>query len=230
MAATGAPLTGGARCGDGRTGGRVAGDPTTHPIKPQAGQLERLHTRLGLNVADQDYFRATRDSLRPQVSEPVRMSGGPKRTVIVFTAPVFSAEGQLAGVLGGSLELYSPEFFGELKNIAIGQGGFLTIHSVRSQLAILHADAGDSMPVATVDPLLQRALGGAAGQDAVGDSHGVPALQVYQRLRNVPWLLGVVLPLHEVMQPARVLGRHYLLLLLVAMVSLSKPIPTLIKP
>ena len=182
-----------------------------------------LPGRLGLNVADQDYFRATRDSLRPQVSEPVPMSGGLKRTVIVFTAPVFSAEGQLAGVLGGSLELYSPEFFGELKNIAIGQGGFLTIHSVRSQLAILHADAGDGLPVATADPLLQRALGGAAGQAAVGDSHGVPALQVYQRLRNVPWLLGVVLPLHEGMQPARALGGHYLLLLLVALL-LSLPL------
>lgn len=182
-----------------------------------------LPDRLGLNVADQDYFRATRDSLRPQVSEPVRMSGGLKRSAIVFTAPVFSAEGQLAGVLGGSLELYAPEFFGELQNIAIGQGGVLTIHSVRSQLAILHADAGNSEPAAAADPLLQRALGGGAGQAAVGDSHGVPALQVYQRLRNVPWLLGVVLPLHEVMQPARVLGRHHLLLLL-AILLLSLPL------
>ncbi|WP_189351861.1 diguanylate cyclase domain-containing protein [Vogesella fluminis] len=180
-----------------------------------------LPGRLGLNVAGQDYFRTTRDSLRPQVSEPVRLRGGLNRTVIVFTAPVFSTEGQLAGVLGASLELYSPEFFGELKNIAIGQGGFLTVHAMRSRLTILHADAGAIMQVAaTSDPLLQRALAGRSGYAAVGDSRGVPVLQVYRRLRNVPWLLGVVLPLHEVTQPASLLGRQHLLLVLSALLLL----------
>ena len=172
-----------------------------------------LSGRLGADVSTQDYFRSTRDTLRPQVSEPVRLGGEPNRAVIVFTAPVFSAEGQLAGVLGGSLDLDAPEFFGELKNIAIGQGGFLTIHTLRSRLAILHADAGSIMqaPV-SVDPLLQRAFKGIQGPAGVGVSRGVPALLVYQRLRNVPWLLGVEQPLHEAMQPARLLGRNYLLL------------------
>ena len=177
----------------------------------------------GADVFSQDYFRTTRDTLRPQVSEPVRLGSERNRAVIVFTAPVFSAEGQLAGVLGGSLELYSPEFFGELKNIVIGQGGFLTIHTLRSQLAILHANPASIMQPAAHDPLLQRAFKGVQGQAGVGTSRGAPALLVYQRLRNVPWLLGVELPLHEVMQPARQLGRHYLLLGL-AVLLLSLPL------
>lgn len=179
-----------------------------------------LPGRLGLNVADREYFVNTRELLRPQISEPLRVRGGLNRTVVVFTVPIFSAEGVLAGVLGGSLELYSPEFFGELKNIAIGKTGFLSIDSIRSRLTIMHSDPSYVMqasPSAEANPTLHRAFAGWQGQAEARNRSGAASLLAYRRLQNVPWVVGAILPLHEAMLPAQQLGQQFLLLVLSAL-------------
>ena len=168
-----------------------------------------LPGRRGVNVADRDYFMQTKQRLLPQVSEPVRGRGGLNRTVIVFTAPVFDRLGQLAGVMGGSLELYSPEFFGELKNINIGQGGYLTINSRLSRTTIMHTDPAFVMqpsPGADTSPALHRAFAGWEGHMIDRNRQGKQALLVYRSLDNAPWVLGVVMPLREVLSPMYEIG------------------------
>lgn len=185
-----------------------------------------LPGRIGANVADRDYFLSTRQLLRPQVSEPLRVRGGLNRTVVVFTAPIFSPEGVFVGVLGGSLELYSPEFFGELKNISIGQSGFITINTVRSRLTIMHSDPSYIMqpsPGPEVNPALHRAFAGWQGQTEARGSDGGQVLQAYRRLQNVPWVVGATLPLHEAMQPAQQIGQQFLILLCSA-IALAVPL------
>lgn len=183
-----------------------------------------LPGRLGLNVGDRDYFSQTKQKLLPQVSEPLRAKGGLNRTVIVFTAPIFSVDGSFSGVLGGALELYSPEFFGELRDIAVGRGGVLTINSIRSRITIMHTDPAYIMqpsPNAALSPTLHRAFAGWEGRAVSRNRDGVPSLLAYHQLRGVPWVVGAVLPLEEALLPARAIGEQYILLVLGIIVLLS---------
>ena len=180
-----------------------------------------LPGRRGSNVLAREYFVQTRDTLRSQISEPVRVQGDIKRSLIIFTSPILDEHGQFAGILGGSLELFAPELFGDLRSIAIGQTGYININTRASRLTIFHPDRNRIMqasPDVTLDPVFGTALQGRDGSTETLAANGEPALTVYRNLKNVSWVVGGVYPLREAYEPISVMARNHLLIVLLATV------------
>lgn len=173
----------------------------------------------GSSVLDRQYFIQTRDTLRSQVSEPVRISDDIRRSQIIFTSPILDEHGQFAGILGGSLELFAPELFGDLRSIALGQTGYLTINTRASRLTIFHPESARIMqasPDITRHPDFGRALQGWNGSAEGLASNGEPALAVYRNLKNVGWVVSGILPVREAYAPIGVMARNHLLIILLA--------------
>ncbi|WP_174875366.1 diguanylate cyclase domain-containing protein [Vogesella oryzae] len=179
-----------------------------------------LPGRVGLQLGDRAYFRQTREQLRGSVSEPVRTRGLLHRDVVVFSAPILDGHGQFAGMLGGSLELSAPEFFGELRSMAIGNSGYITLTSRKSRLVLLDPDRSRLLKPVTGGnaATLARALSGWNGSELPTGS-GDGALRVYRNLHNADWLLTGVYPQQEAFAPLAELDNDYLLLLLLALLS-----------
>lgn len=178
-----------------------------------------LPGRRGTSVLDRAYFAQTRDTLRSQISEPVRVAGDIKRSLIIFTSPILDEHGQFAGVLGGSLELFAPELFGDLRSIAIGGTGYININTRASRLTIFHPDRSRIMqasPDTSRDPVFGKALQGWDGSTESIAANGEPALMVYRNMKNVNWVVGGVFPLREAYEPISVMARNHMLIVLLA--------------
>lgn len=178
-----------------------------------------LPGRRGSNVLDRQYFIQTRDTLRSQISEPVRVRDDIRRSQIIFTSPILDEHGQFAGILGGSLELFAPELFGDLRSIAIGQTGYLNINTRSSRLTIFHPEPARIMqasPDLSRDPVFGKALQGWNGSTESLAPNGEPALVVYRNMKNVGWIVGGVFPLREAYAPISVMARNHLLIIVLA--------------
>ena len=155
--------------------------------------------RVGEDRSRSDYLARTVATGRPVVSAPY-LSGQPHHhPAVMFTAPVFTRDGRLAGILGGSLDLLSDNFLGALSSARIGGSGYyylidqdrtLIVHPDRSR--IMKADA----PPGT-NRLLDRALAGFQEGGETVNSRGVPMVTSFRRLKNANWLLAVNLPQEE---------------------------------
>lgn len=173
----------------------------------------------GSSVLDRQYFIQTRDTLRSQVSEPVRVRDDIRRSQIIFTSPILDEHGQFAGILGGSLELFAPELFGDLRSIAIGQTGYLNISTRQSRLVIFHPQPARIMQASTDparDPAFGKALQGWNGSAESVASNGEPVLTVHRNLKNVGWIVSGVFPLREAYAPISVMARNHLLIIALA--------------
>lgn len=180
-----------------------------------------LPGRVGLQLGDRAYFQQTRQTLRAAVSEPLRTRGDLNRSVVVFTAPILDSHGQFAGMLGGSLELFSPELFGELRAMRIGNSGYITLTSRQSQLVLLHPERARILQPAPSgsDATLARALAGWDGSVLPADNQADTAVRVYRNLHNVNWLLTGVYPQQEAFAPLAAVANEYLVLLLLALLT-----------
>lgn len=98
--------------------------------------------RSDVNLADRDYFRRTLAERRGIVSEPVsgRVVGEP---VVVFAHPLVDAQGDVQGVLGGTLRLVHNDLLadashgraaGEELKVVTDARGRLVTHPMRSRI------------------------------------------------------------------------------------------------
>ncbi|AXK38460.1 PDC sensor domain-containing protein [Crenobacter cavernae] len=77
------------------------------------GDAPPLPGRVGINIQFREYFQRTSRTLKPVVSEPFRARTSGNRSLVAFTAPLLDEEGRFAGMLVGTIDLFSPEFFGD---------------------------------------------------------------------------------------------------------------------
>ncbi|MXR35387.1 diguanylate cyclase domain-containing protein [Craterilacuibacter sinensis] len=161
--------------------------------------------RVGLSVAERGYFQRTRDTLTPQISEPFRAKTPSRRHVVVFSAPILTPDGRFAGMLAGSLELFSPEFFGELSQLAIGKQGYIVLVAQQSRRFLFHPDPAwvdHPIPSRTQAPALYRAVvENRFGVSEGALSRGEDGLAALFKLQSVNWVLGAAIPLHEAYLP-----------------------------
>ncbi|AKJ27340.1 diguanylate cyclase [Caldimonas brevitalea] len=160
----------------------------------------RLPGRIGLNVADRDYFRDMLRTGQAVVSSPVRSkaSGDP---VIVITAPIRSAEGRIIGALTGSINLMGKNFLGELRTQKIGEGGYFAIAAKgQKPVVVVHPRAERMLsPVSprSANPTMWKALEGFEGTVEGPNSAGLASIFSYKSLQSVPWVLVAVYPAAE---------------------------------
>jgi diguanylate cyclase (GGDEF)-like protein/PAS domain S-box-containing protein len=159
-----------------------------HPATP---------SRRGFNFSSREYFQAVLRTGQPVISDPVRnkSNGEP---VIVFAAPIRSTQGELIGVLMGSINMLGSNFIGELRTDRFAQHGFYSLVAKgKSPFIVQHplpAQMLQKVPARDENPQLWAALEGFEGtvQQQAGD--GGASLVTYKTLTEMPWILVASYP------------------------------------
>ena len=157
------------------------------------------------------YFDETLRRRRGIVSEPFRsrLSG---TQVVIVTAPVFDATGEVVYVLAGRIDLQQSHFLRQIDALRPGRSGYLFLmsgqgividHPVKAKLLQPMGDA------AGVQPGVENALRGFEGWVHGIDGEGA-AIFTYRRLRSTGWILGARYPSAEAFAPMDRVRRNVL--------------------
>ncbi len=162
----------------------------------------RSNDRRGNDYSYRQYFKSTIENPKPQVSEPYTASGS-GNPCIMFSAPVFAADGKLAAIVGGTINLLNDNSIGRVSRVTIGKTGYLYIYN-SARTIVAHATTSrilkNDTPIGT-NKLLDMALNGIEGSGENTNSRGVKLVSAFKRLKSVPWVLGVNYPVEEAYAP-----------------------------
>jgi diguanylate cyclase (GGDEF)-like protein/PAS domain S-box-containing protein len=156
------------------------------------------------------YLQRTLQAKSPQISEPFFSTQENPRPVVMFTSPVFGADGQVAAIMTGSVDLLGNNFLGRLGAVRLGETGYLYLYNQERTL-IVHPDRSrvlkqDVPPGA--NRMFDKALDGFEGTGETVNSRGPHTLSSFRRLPTTGWILAANYPLAEAFAPlAKV--RHY---------------------
>jgi diguanylate cyclase (GGDEF)-like protein len=161
----------------------------------------RDRRQIGLQGFDQRaYFKDTMRMHEGVVSEPF-LSKLSNRPVVLITEPVYDANGNIVSILGGSIDLAQPTFFGQIATLNPGRRGYLfaltreglILHHPRRERLLKNVLSEAGTPV----PSTVAAMHGWEGWTIGKSKDGTPAVLTYKRMRNPDWILGVVYPSSE---------------------------------
>ncbi|MEH6435903.1 sensor domain-containing diguanylate cyclase [Massilia sp. DD77] len=154
----------------------------------------------GQRFDDRHYFKATLAQRKSIVSEPVisKVSGKP---LILITAPVLGAGGEVLYILGGSIRLDDSSFFAKIRTLNPGESGYLfaltpdgmILHHPNTARLLRNVRSEAGAPV----PSTLKALGGWEGWTLGSSKNGTRAVLTYKRMRGTGWILGSVYPSAE---------------------------------
>jgi len=170
------------------------------PIKPG---------RRHLDMSSRDYIQAVQKTRQPFISQPI-LGKATRQPIIVLAAPVLDADGQLAAIIGGVLNLYKPNLIGTLATRSIGDNGYFYLVSAQRTF-ISHPNKERIMqpaPEAADNPALGRAYDGFEGTLEGTNSQGLHGLFTFKRLDNTGWILASVIPAAEAFRPIAHIQRH----------------------
>ncbi|WP_346353429.1 response regulator [Azotosporobacter soli] len=183
----------------------------------------------GKSYAYREYFKESMQSGKPYVSAPFQtvVNDNP---VIMMTAPIYDAQGEVLGLLGGAIDLYNKSgFFDVVRATKDGETGYLYMFAPDRTL-IMHPEMSRIMKqdaAAGKNELFDKALLGFEGSGETINSNGVPMLASFKRLPTTGWILAANYPLEEAYQPIRNFMNYYLtamLLVLLFSVGLAQKI------
>ncbi len=169
------------------TSGKIVAE---HPFLPN---------RRGQDFSWRDYIKDTVRGGKAVISQPFITTKGDNNLVLMLTAPIFSADGQLKGILSGSLGLTRPAMLGELGKMAIGRAGYLYLVTADGKL-IMHPDQTRLMQRAFApdsNPLFEKALRGFEGAGESQDQDGKKLLVSYRRITSTGWIVAAAYPEEE---------------------------------
>jgi len=158
--------------------------------------------RAALNVSDSLWLKELVAHARPIISDPIRsrLTGEP---LVVLAAPIVDSHGKVVGALTGALNLFLPNFLGNIGEARVGKSGSFALFT-RSRLIVMSSDKRRIMtqgPAPGVSPYFDHATAGGEGAEENINSRGLHALFSYKPLRSVPWVLVAALPADEAYAP-----------------------------
>ena len=158
--------------------------------------------RIGESESELPYLTATLQSGSPQISPPQTGSAA-GRPVIVFTAPIRGAGGNVVGMLNGTLELLGHNFLGDLALAHVGKTGMFALLGLdRTILVSRETERIQTQgPPLGVSPYFDRATAGMDGWEEAANSRALHAVFAYARLQSAPWSLVAALPVDEAFAP-----------------------------
>ncbi len=175
--------------------------------------------RLGQDATWRPYIRKTLDTKQPVISEPFMTNTGDKSFVVVLTMPVLSKDGQLLGLLTGSLGLSRPELLGDIEKTTVGQTGSVFITTADGKVLMAKDKQLLSKPLFArgQNELFDRALSGFEGSGQSVDNLGRPVFVAYKRLKSAGWVLSSTYPVEEAQDYVKPLLRQFLMVLFVSL-------------
>ena len=156
----------------------------------------------GTNVSDREFFKKMMSDGKPYISRPF-LGRNSREPYVVLAAPMPNGRGEVAAILGGSLNLLRPNFLGKLGGARVGKSGSFALLG-RDRTIIISRDADRIMqpgPAPGVSPYFDRAVAGEEGWEEAVNSRGLHALFSYSPLEAVPWVLVAALPVDEAFAP-----------------------------
>ncbi len=172
--------------------------------------------RRGRDISYREFFQATVTSRNPYISKPYVSTYTEGQPAMMMTAPLLDAQGQLVGMLEGSLNLLGRNFLADIAQVKLGRSGYIFVTD-RERTMIVHPDLDRIMQL-TAPPgqntLYDQALTGFEGSGRTVTSTGVPMYASYRRLYTTDWVIGANYPVAEAEAPLAQ-ARNYFLLALV---------------
>lgn len=145
----------------------------------------------GRDYSFREYYRQTVATGRLCISTPYRSTKRHQSPAIMFTVPLFDADGKLAGIMGGSLNLSKNNFLGKIAKTRIGKSGFLVIFNA-DRKRIVHPDSSlilEAVPIGK-NLGLEKAIRGFEGSMEDVNSHGDRGITSFKRLSNTNWIVA----------------------------------------
>lgn len=157
----------------------------------------------GRDYAGDECIASTLARGLPAVGHPMieRTRGVP---VVVITAPIRSARGDVVGVLAGVIDLDQPGFLTALRDRTFGKTGSFVIVSPQGRKVVTATDRQRTLaalPPPGASPVLDRFVAGFEGTATFVDPRGIEVLSSVQRIASADWYIAISLPTAEAFAP-----------------------------
>jgi len=165
--------------------------------------LPQVPGRVGIDVADREYFRTVLRTRKPLITEPL-ISRASRQPIVQMVAPVLNPKGEVSHVLIGVLRLYKDNLLGHLRTAKVGSSGYyFALTRSEKPVYVLHPDITRLLQprAANANPSTTRALEEGFEGTVMGMGEGRPTLNSYKNLKAADWLLATSLPAEEAFEP-----------------------------
>ncbi|MEI7817667.1 MAG: cache domain-containing protein, partial [Desulfuromonadales bacterium] len=153
----------------------------------------------GTSFAYREYFRSTIVTGKPYISKPF-VSLTNNQPAIVMTAPIYDADGTVAGLLCGNISLLENDsLFGSLNDLKLGANGYMYLIAP-DRTMIVHPDKSRIMKQDVkpgLNKLLDKAIEGFEGSGENTNSKGINYLTSFKRLHTTGWILAANYPVEN---------------------------------
>jgi signal transduction histidine kinase/CheY-like chemotaxis protein len=158
----------------------------------------------GKSFAFRQYFQKTMADQTGIVGVPYKSlrTGNP---VVTFTALLKDSDGHIAGMLGCSVQLTSPNALEGIRLTPIGESGYIYVYN-KDRLMILHPQEDrileKDVPVGA-NKLFDAAIEGFEGTGETVNSRGVAMLISMKQIPGSDWIIGAQQPTNEAFAPIK---------------------------
>jgi len=175
----------------------------------------------------------------PQISRPFSIIKSDQAQVLIaMSAPIFSKEKKLIGVMHGVFNLLSKNFAYDLMQTKVGKTGYLYM-TTSGRIMLMHPDKPRQLQVATLPGQnlgLDRAIEEKFNGVIEGvNSKGLHVLGAYVQIPYAEWVLASNLPMSEVREPFRqsmqlvtmfalIISAFYFVLIFIVMRRIMQPV------
>ncbi len=158
--------------------------------------------RRGFDLSYREYIIETIKTKKPYISDPYVSTQPHQHPVIMLTAPILDAKGNIAGILTGSVDLMRDNFLGRISNVKIGKAGYLYLSAVDRTL-IMHPDKKRILTkqAAGFNNLYDKAIEGFEGTGDTITSQGVKMVSSFKKLKVKDWIMAANYPQAEAYLP-----------------------------
>jgi signal transduction histidine kinase/CheY-like chemotaxis protein len=159
------------------------------PVKPG---------RRMLDMSSRDYIRGVIKTGEPVISAPI-LGRATQQPIVVVAAPIWDANQQLVGILGGVLNLNKPNLLGSIANRKNGETGYYYLVS-QDRLRIAHPDPAlilKTVPLDSGNIPFENAMKGFEGTQEGFNTRGLKGLFTFKKLATTGWIVASVVPSAE---------------------------------
>ena len=171
-----------------------------------------LPGRRGLDFSLREYIKKTVQTKQTYISDPYISLQSHKHASIIMTVPFFDRKGELAGILGGGIDLMKTNFMDWISNVKVGETGNFYLYAADGTM-IMHPDKTMILVKQPrgLNKLYDMARDGFEGTGETTTSYGLKAVSSFKRLKTKNWILAANYPQDEAYLPIRKAELYFLI-------------------
>lgn len=153
--------------------------------------------RVGLEVADREYFKRLRESGGAVLSNPFVSRFG-SQPLVLLLVPLRGPSGETAGAVAGVIRLLSPRFLGDIKQQKIGATGYVGVLT-RGGTIVAHPDPSrimEQLPAGR-NAVIERTQVGLDGSGVALSASGVVTVYTTRQVPGTDWIAYTAYPSAE---------------------------------